>query len=105
MVGERRASDVTKYHLFSLLATGPNALAPAIKACWNYEQGHQQLKEELGLGHFQGRSWTGLHRHALMTMLALAFLRHHRLTEALETTLGVIDSSWMSLTPCSSGSW
>jgi len=31
------------------------------------EQAHQQLKEELGLDHFEGRSWRGLHRHALMT--------------------------------------
>jgi SRSO17 transposase len=31
------------------------------------------LKEELGLDHFEGRSWVGLHRHALMTMIAYAF--------------------------------
>jgi hypothetical protein len=33
-------------------------------------QAHQQLKEKLGLDHFEGRSWQGLHRHALMTMIA-----------------------------------
>jgi SRSO17 transposase len=38
------------------------------------EQAHQQLKEVLGLDHFEGRSWRGLHRHALMTMIAYAFL-------------------------------
>lgn len=32
------------------------------------------MKEELGLDHFEGRSWTGLHRHALMTMMAYAFI-------------------------------
>jgi hypothetical protein len=37
-------------------------------------QAHQQMKEELGLNHFEGRSWIGLHRHALMTMMAYAFL-------------------------------
>jgi hypothetical protein len=42
------------------------------------EQAHQQLKEELGLDHFEGRSWQGLHRHALMTMIAYAFLQHRR---------------------------
>src|SRR5271155_2700334 len=42
-------------------------------------QAHQQLKEELGLDHFEGRSWLGLHRHALMTMLAFAFLQQRRL--------------------------
>ncbi len=40
---------------------------------------HQQLKEELGLDHFEGRSWHGLHRHALMAMIAYAFLQHRRL--------------------------
>ncbi len=45
-------------------------LADTIKARWVCEQAHQQLKEELGLDHFKGRSWTGLHRHALMTMIA-----------------------------------
>ena len=34
---------------------------------------------ELGLGHFEGRSWTGLHRHALMTCIAFAYLQHLRL--------------------------
>ena len=42
------------------------ALAATIKARWICEQAHQQLKEELGLDHFEGRSWQGLHRHALM---------------------------------------
>jgi hypothetical protein len=37
------------------------------------------MKEELGLDHFEERSWHGLHRHALMTMIAYAFLQHRRL--------------------------
>ncbi|NEV03120.1 IS701 family transposase, partial [Bradyrhizobium sp. UFLA 03-164] len=32
--------------------------------------------------HFEGRSWKGLHRHALMTMIAYAFLQHRRLAHA-----------------------
>ena len=56
--------------------------AATIKARWICEQAHQQLKEELGLDHFEGRSWQGLHRHALMTMLAFAFLQHRRLKTA-----------------------
>ena len=42
-------------------------LAATIKTRWVCEQAHQQLEEELGLDHFEGRSWTGLHRHALAT--------------------------------------
>ena len=57
-------------------------LAATIKARWICEQAHQQLKEELGLDHFEGRSWQGLHRHALMTMIAYAFLQHRRLAQA-----------------------
>jgi SRSO17 transposase len=53
------------------------------KARWICEQAHQQLKEELGLDHFEGRSWQGFHRHALMTMIAYAFLQHRRLAQAL----------------------
>ena len=47
-----------------------------IKARWT-SSSISNLKEELGLDHFEGRSWHGLHRHALMTMIAYAFLQHH----------------------------
>jgi SRSO17 transposase len=62
--------------------TDLRALAATIKARWICEQAHQQLKEELGLDHFEGRSWQGLHRHALMTMIAYAFLQYRRLATA-----------------------
>jgi SRSO17 transposase len=82
LVGEHRASGERKYYLANLPAgTALEELAAAIKARWVCEQAHQQLKEELGLDHFEGRSWTGLHRHALMTMIAFAFLQHLRLGE------------------------
>src|SRR6516162_1561975 len=54
----------------------------------NHHQGALGLRagspadEELGLDHFEGRSWQGLHRHALMTMIAYAFLQHRRLATA-----------------------
>ena len=80
LVGEHRASGEHKYYLSNLPAETPlEELAATIKARWVCEQAHQQMKEELGLDHFEGRSWTGLHRHALMTMIAFAFLQHLRL--------------------------
>ena len=80
LIGEHRASGEKKYYLANLPAkTGLHTLAATIKARWICEQAHQQLKEELGLDHFEGRSWQGLHRHALMTMIAYAFLQHRRL--------------------------
>ena len=59
-------------------ATDLRTLAATIKGRWICEQTHQQLKEELGLDHFEGRSWQGLHRHALMTMIAFAFPQFRR---------------------------
>jgi SRSO17 transposase len=80
LIGEYRASGEKKYYLANLpAATELRTLAATVKARWICEQAHQQLKEELGLDHFEGRSWQGLHRHALMTMIAYAFLQHRRL--------------------------
>ena len=80
LVGERRSTGEQKYYVSNLPAdTTLKLLVATIKARWVCEQAHQQLKEELGLDHFEGRSWTGLHRHALMTMIAYAFLQSRRL--------------------------
>src|SRR3954470_19854611 len=80
LVGEHRASGEKKDYLSNL---PPDAtlerLAALIKARWVCEQMHQQLKDELGLDHFEGRSWRGLHHHALLCLLAFAFLQHLRL--------------------------
>ena len=82
LVGERRASGERKYYLANLPPDAPlKRLAALIKARWVCEQARQQLKEELGLDHFEGRSWRGLHHHALLCRLALAFLQHLRLRE------------------------
>jgi SRSO17 transposase len=85
LVGERRSSGERKYYLSNLPPdTDLKRLASIIKARiikarWVCEQAHQQLKEELGLDHFEGRSWRGLHRHALMSLIAFCFLQHQRL--------------------------
>jgi SRSO17 transposase len=80
LVGEHRASGERKYYLANLPADAPlETLAALIKARWVCEQMHQQLKDELGLDHFEGRSWRGLRHHALLCRLAFAFLQHLRL--------------------------
>jgi SRSO17 transposase len=48
------------------------------KERWQVERGYEQLKAELGLDHFEGRSWPGFHRHAAMTCLAYGFLALER---------------------------
>jgi SRSO17 transposase len=83
LVGEYRSTGERKYCLSNLPGDTPlKKLAGAIKARWVCEQAHQQLKEELGLDHFEGRSWQGLHRHSLMSMIAFAFLQARRLKAA-----------------------
>jgi SRSO17 transposase len=80
LVGERRATGEHKYYLANLPPDAPlETLAALVKARWVCEQMHQQLKDELGLDHFEGRSWRGLHHHALLCQLAFAFLQHLRL--------------------------
>jgi hypothetical protein len=83
LVGEWRDSGEKKFYLSNLPADATlRQLAGAIKARWACEQAHQQLKEELGLDHFEGRTWPGLHHHALLSLISFAFLQHLRVTEA-----------------------
>src|ERR1700759_4586646 len=83
LVGERRSTGEQKYYVSNLPANATiKMLVATIKARWVCEQAHQQLKEELGLDHFEGRSWIGLHRHAVMTMISYAFLQSRRLKAA-----------------------
>ena len=82
LVGEWRSNGERKYHLGTLgPRTALRALASTIKARWVCEQAHQQLRQELGLGQFEGRSWTGMHRQALTTAIAFAWLQHLRLAK------------------------
>jgi SRSO17 transposase len=80
LVCEERATGERKYHLTNHPADTPlRALAATIKARWACEQVHQQMKQELGLDHFEGRGWRGLRHHALLCQIASAFLQHLRL--------------------------
>lgn len=45
------------------------------KARWRVEQDYRELKEELGLDHFEGRGWVGWHHHVALVTLAFVFLR------------------------------
>ena len=89
LVGEWRTSGERKFCLSNLpVCTALRALAAAIKARRVCEQAQQQLEGALGLGHFQGRSWIRLHRHALMSCIAHAYLRHLRLAGPRRTGPG-----------------
>lgn len=72
---EQLSDDTFKYYLSNLPAD--TALAELVRLAhqrWAIEQGYQQLKEELGLDHFEGRSWRGLHHHLTLCFLAFCFL-------------------------------
>jgi SRSO17 transposase len=58
------------------------------KGRWPVEQGYQQMKEELGLNHFEGRSWRGFHHHACLVMLAYGFLALEQLPEEAPASPG-----------------
>ena len=80
LVCEVRAGGERKNYLTNHPSGTPlRALAAAIKARWVCEQAHQQLKRELGLGHYEGRGWLGLHHHLVLAQIAFAFLQHLRL--------------------------
>ena len=83
LVCEARSTGERKYYFTNHPPNTPRrTLVRAIKARWACEQAHQQLKDELGLDHYEGRSWLGLHHHALLTMIAFSYLQHRRLASA-----------------------
>jgi SRSO17 transposase len=69
------AQAPTKYW-FSNLPEGVSLrrLVRLAKLRWRVEQNYQQLKEELGLDHYEGRGWQGWHHHVTLVCLAYAFL-------------------------------
>src|SRR5687768_18599888 len=44
------------------------------KLRWRIERDYQELKQELGLGHYEGRGWRGFHHHATLCIAAYGFL-------------------------------
>jgi SRSO17 transposase len=66
----------TKYWLADLRgeSLGLRRLVRLAKGRWRIEQDYRELKDELGLDHFEGRSWTGWHHHVTLVSIAYAFL-------------------------------
>ena len=65
----------TKYWLSTLPANVTHrALVDAAKLRWRIERDYQELKQELGLGHYEGRGWRGFHHHATLCIAAYGFL-------------------------------
>ena len=84
---EEQPGGVLKYALSNLPASTSRLKAVRVwKHRWRVEQGHQQMKEELGLDHFEGRSWRGFHHHAAMVILAYGFLLLEQARPHLESS-------------------
>jgi SRSO17 transposase len=74
-----------KYYFSNLPEDTPfGELVRIIKSRWPVEQGYQQMKEELGLDHFEGRRWPGLHHHVALVFVAFGFLELERLRAAAQ---------------------
>jgi SRSO17 transposase len=64
-----------KYFLCDLPVNCPlRRMVKLVKTRWRIEQDYLQLKDELGLDHYEGRSWLGWHHHVTLVMIAHAFL-------------------------------
>jgi SRSO17 transposase len=71
--------EPTKYWLSTLPATiSRRALVNTAKLRWRIERDYQDLKQELGLGHYEGRGWRGFHHHATLCIAAYGFLISER---------------------------
>ena len=68
-------AEPTKYWLSTLpVQTKIHDLVRLAKQRWIIERDYEELKQELGLGHFEGRGWRGFHHHATLCIAAYGFL-------------------------------
>jgi SRSO17 transposase/transposase-like protein len=75
----KEAAEPSRYWLSFLSETLSLAeLVRAAKARWRIEQDYRELKEELGLDHFEGRGWMGWHHHVALVTAAFSFLRQEQ---------------------------
>jgi len=73
--------EPTKYWLSTLPEDiTPHRLVHYAKLRWRIERDYQELKQEVGLGHFEGRGWRGFHHHATLCIAAYGFLISERET-------------------------
>ena len=73
-------AEPIKYWLSTLpMEASPETLVGTAMMRWRIERDYQELKQEFGLDHFEGRGWRGFHHHATLCIAAYGFLMAHRL--------------------------
>jgi SRSO17 transposase len=71
----KKESEPTKYWLSTQSEkTSLKSLVKMAKHRWIIERDYEELKQELGLGHYEGRGWRGFHHHATLCIAAYGFL-------------------------------
>ena len=76
---ERSATDERKYYLVHLPAAAPLVdLVALARSRWPIEQQYRELKDDLGLDHFEGRTYQGWTHHVVLTAMAFTFLQIER---------------------------
>lgn len=69
-----RAERSAMLHPAAVAEVPSTQLVDTAKLRWRIERDHQELKQELGLGHYEGRGWRGFHHHASLCIAAYGFL-------------------------------
>ncbi|WP_332383866.1 transposase [Burkholderia ubonensis] len=72
--------EPSKYYLSTLPEDTPlDVLVRISHQRWRIERDYQDLKQDFGLGHYEGRGWRGFHHHASLSIAAYGFLMAERL--------------------------
>jgi SRSO17 transposase len=85
-------NEPTKYWFSTLPAnTSLTELVHRAKHRWIIERDYEELKQELGLGHFEGRGWRGFHHHATLCLVSYGFLIAERSRFSPSTRAGQLE--------------
>ena len=97
-------SEPTKYWLSTLPPQSSlKKLVYFAKSRWRIERDYEELKQEVGLGHYEGRKWRGFHHHATMCIAAYAFLVAERGLFPLQEMAANLDSRELKFPEVSEG--